>query len=275
MRTAPASDPMMSEESSSASQSKLILASEVEETITPVSHPIGLTELTASLEVLNTEVDKRLTVVHHTQTSSSSRANKIPGSPDTRDQKKTSPAPIHRPKRYALKMWLEVEVGPGLFVPTEDNSYSVNFAIEVMNRAYPGCTGMYLDRTGHMLAFHGQKGSTRAGLIQDVTIEASRAVGELPMLMGYTARWRVRCISLVEVNEILAGCKRLEKENRRQEHMHFQEWLASMHQFSNLLANAIPFQLQATLPTPRLAGVAGGLPEGERDGATSDFSPTS
>ena len=152
----------MSKESSPASQYKLIPASEVEETITPVSHQIGLTELTASLEVLSTKVDKRSTVVHHTQTNSSCRANKTPGSPDMRDQKKTSPTPIHRLKRYALEMWLEVEVGPGLFVPPEDNSYSVDFAIEVMNRAYPGCTGMYLDRAGHMLAFYGQKGSMRA-----------------------------------------------------------------------------------------------------------------
>ena len=52
-------------------------------------------------------------------------------------------------------MWLEIEVSPGLFVPPEDDSYSVNFAIEAMNRAYPGCTGMYLDRAGHMLAFYG------------------------------------------------------------------------------------------------------------------------
>ena len=149
-----ASDQKMSKESSPASQFKLIPASEVEETITPVSHPIGLTELTASLEALNTEVDKRLTVVHHTQTSSPSGANKIPGSLDTRDQKRTLPAPMHQLKRYALEMWLEVEVGPGLFVPPEDNSYSVDFAIDVINRAYPGCTGMYLDRAGHMLAFY-------------------------------------------------------------------------------------------------------------------------
>ena len=135
VRTAPASDQKMSKESSSALQSKLIPASEVEETITPVSHTIGLTELTASLEVLNTEVDKRLTVVHRTQTSSSSGTNKIPGSPDTRDQKKTSPVLAHRPRRYALEMWLEIEVGPGLFVPPEDNSYSVNFAMEVINIA--------------------------------------------------------------------------------------------------------------------------------------------
>ena len=46
-----------------------------------------------------------------------------------------------------------------------------------------------------------------------------------------------------------------------------------MHQFSNLSANAIPFQPQAALPTPRPAGVAGGLPERGRDGASSDFSP--
>ena len=216
MRTAPASDQKMSKESSPASQSKLIPASEVEETITLVSHPIGLTELTASLEALTTKVDKRSTVVHRTQTSSSSGANKILGSPDTRDQKKTSPAQIHRPKRYALEMWLEVEVGPGLFVPPEDDSYSFDFAIEVINRAYPGCTGMYLDRAGHMLAFYGRKGSTRAGLDCDILNEASsRAVGELPTWMGYTARWRVRCVSLAEANEILAGCKRLEKENRR------------------------------------------------------------
>ena len=74
---------------------------------------------------------------------------------------------------------------------------------------------MYLDRAGHMLAFYGQKGSTRAGLIQDVAIKANRAMSELPTCMGNTARWRVRCVNLTEANEILAGCKRLEKENRR------------------------------------------------------------
>ena len=46
-----------------------------------------------------------------------------------------------------------------------------------------------------------------------------------------------------------------------------------MHQFTNLSANAIPFQPQATGPTPRVADTAGGLQEHERDGVTSDFSP--
>ena len=87
---------------------------------------------------------------------------------------------------------------------------------------------MYLDIAGDMLAFYGRKGSMRAGLIQDVAIEASQAVGELPTWMGYTTRWRVRCISLAEANKILVGCKRLEKKNRRRERLQFQEWLASM-----------------------------------------------
>ena len=155
VRTAPASDQKMSKESSPASQSKLILALETEETVTPVFHTISLTELTASIEVLNAEADKRSTIVHHTQTSSSLGANKTPGSPDTRDQKKTSPVLVHQPRRYALQMWLEIEVGPGLFVPPEDDSYSVHFAMEVINKADLGCTGMYLDRAGHMLAFYG------------------------------------------------------------------------------------------------------------------------
>ena len=46
-----------------------------------------------------------------------------------------------------------------------------------------------------------------------------------------------------------------------------------MHKFTNLSANAVPFQPQAALPTPRPVGAARGLQEQERDGATSDFSP--
>ena len=52
-------------------------------------------------------------------------------------------------------MWLEIEVSPRLFVPPEDNSYSVNFAMEAINKAYLGCIGMYLDKAGHILAFYG------------------------------------------------------------------------------------------------------------------------
>ena len=107
-----------------------------------------------------------------------------------------------------------------------------------------------------MLAFYGRKGSSKAGLIHEVAIEANHTVTEIPTLMGLTARWKVKCVSLTEANDILAGCKRLEQENRRPEHQHFQERLASLHQPSGLPATAAPSQPRATLLEPRLAEMA-------------------
>ena len=134
--------------------------------------------------------------------------------------------------------------------------------------------GVYLDRAGHMLAFYGSKGSSKAGLIQDVAIEAGRAVTEIPTWMGLTARWKVRCVSLAKANDILARYKRLEKENRRREHLYFQERLASLHQPSGLSATAAPFQSRATLPTPRLAEVASDPHEREGSGLKAGFFPS-
>ena len=201
--------------SSPASPSRPVPASEQQETITPVSHVFSLSEVSASLEVLNIEVERKPTVVHRTQTSYSPGASRTPWSLMARDNWRSTLASPHKPKRYALQIWLEVEVGPGYFLPPEDNSCSMDFALEVLNHAYPGCTGVYLDRGGHMLAFYGQKGSSKAGLIQEVAIEAGLAVKEIPTWMGLTARWRVKCVSLTEAKDILARCKRLEQENKR------------------------------------------------------------
>ena len=103
-----------------------------------------------------------------------------------------------------------------------------------------------------MLAFYGQKGSTHAGLMQDVAVEACWAVSQLPTWMVYTAQWTVRCVSLVEANDTLAGCKMLEKENRRREHLYFQGRIASMQQFSHLSPTAVPFQPPMAPPPPGL-----------------------
>ena len=46
-----------------------------------------------------------------------------------------------------------------------------------------------------------------------------------------------------------------------------------MHQFSNLSATAVPFQPQATLPTPRLANAARDHQEPESDRSAADLSP--
>ena len=62
-----------------------------------------------------------------------------------------------------------------------------------------------------MLAFYGWKGSPKAGLVQDVAIEAGHTVREIPTWMGLAAKWRMRCVSLTKAKDILAGCKRLEQ----------------------------------------------------------------
>ena len=201
--------------SNPASPSRPVPASEQQETVTLVSHVFGLSEVSASLEALNIEVERKLTVVHCAQTSYSQGASQTPWSLNTQDNRRSIPALPHKPKRYALQIWLKVEVGPGYFLPPKDDSCSTDFALEVLNCTHPGCMGVYLDRGGHMLAFYGWKGSSKAGLIQEVAIEAGHAVTEIPTWMGLTARWRVKCVSLVEANNILAGCKRLEQENQR------------------------------------------------------------
>ena len=107
---------------------------------------------------------------------------------------------------------------------------------------------MYLDVAGHMLAFYGKKTNPRADLLHDQGIIASKAIADIPSWMGYPAKWRVQCVSVSEASEILAGCKRLEKENWRQAHWDLQNRLTSMRLNPLLSATARPFQPQAALP---------------------------
>ena len=92
--------------------------------------------------------------------------------------------------------------------------------------------------------------------------------------MGLTAKWKVRCVSLLEANAILAGCKRFEKEIQRRECLHYQDHLTSLHQPSHLLAVAIPFKPQVPLPTPGLAGMSSSHLERQGSGSSASFSLT-
>ena len=107
---------------------------------------------------------------------------------------------------------------------------------------------MYLDVAGHMVAIYGKKTNPRAGLLHDQGVIASKAIADIPTLMGYFAKWRVQCVSVSEASEILAECKRLEKENWRQACWDLQNRLSSMQLNSSLSATARPFQPQATSP---------------------------
>ena len=110
---------------------------------------------------------------------------------------------------------MEIETSRGMYSTLEEDFYSIDFAIDAINHAYLGCMGMYLDVAGHMLAFYGKNTNPRAGLLHDQGVIASKAIINIPTWMGYFARWRVQYMSVSEASEILAGCKRLEKENLR------------------------------------------------------------
>ena len=138
-----------------------------------------------------TESDRKLEVIQRAQVSSLMGADKNK-EPQDKTPKKQSPTLTTRPKKYALEMWVEIETSAGVYSTPDEDSYSVDFAIDTINHAYPGCTGMYLDVGGHMLAFYGKKTNPRAGLLHGQCIAASKAIINIPTWMGYFARWRVR-----------------------------------------------------------------------------------
>ena len=137
-----------------------------------------------------TEPDRKLEVIQRAQVGSLMGADRNK-KPQDKTPKKQSPASATRPKKYALEMWVEIETSVGMYFTPDEDSYSVNFAIDTINHAYPGCTGMYLGMAGHMLAFYGKKTNPRAGLLLGQAIADSKAIVNIPTWMGYFARWRV------------------------------------------------------------------------------------
>ena len=86
---------------------------------------------------------------------------------------------------------MEIETSMGMYSTPKEDSYSIDFAIDTLNHAYPGCTSMYLDVVGHMLAFYGKKTNPRVHLLHDQAIVASKDIANISTWMGYFARWRV------------------------------------------------------------------------------------
>ena len=96
--------------------------------------------------------------------------------PQDKTPKKQSPTLATQPKKYALEMWVEVEMHAGVYTAPEEDSYSVNFAIDALNCTYPGCTGVYFGVAGHMLAFYSKKTNPRASLPHDQAVITSKAI---------------------------------------------------------------------------------------------------
>ena len=237
-----------------------------EESVTADSQPSGLRALSTSM---STEPERKTEAIQRSWIGSLMGANGN-NEPQNKSPKRQTPTSGARPKRYALEMWVEIDTSAGAHTAPEEDSYSVDFAINCINRVYPGCTGMYLGVTGHMLAFYGKKMNPRAGLLLDQAITASKAIANNPTWMGYFAMWRVKCISTSEVGEILVGCKRIEKESLRWARWELQQWFSTLQVDSTLSATAQPFQPWVTLQSsqeddaprssPARRGLAGSSP---------------
>ena len=206
--------------------------------MTPVSQPSRLGALSASM---STEPERKTEAIQRAQIGSLMGANRN-NEPQNKSPKRQTPALGARPKRYALEMWVEIDTGTGVHTAPEEDSYSVDFAIDCINQAYPRCTGMYLGVAGHMLAFYGKKTNPRARLLLDQAITTSKAIANIPTWMGYFATWQMKCISTSEAGEILAGCKRIEKESLRWAHWELQQQFSALQVGSSLSAMAQQFQ---------------------------------
>ena len=178
---------MVTQDSTPSGQVRSTTTPTGEESVTSVSQPSGLGELSSSMF---TEPDRKLEVIQRAQVGSLMGADRNKESQD-KTPKKQSPASATRPKKYALEMWVEIKTSTGMYSTPDEDSYSVNFSIDTINCTYPGCTGMYLGMAGHMLAFYGKKTNPRAGLLLSQAVAASKAIVNIPTWMGYFARWRV------------------------------------------------------------------------------------
>ena len=126
-----------------------------------------------------TEPDMKSEAIQRAQVGSLMGANGN-NEPQNKTPERQSPNAATRPKKYALEMWVEIETSAGVHTAPEEDSYSVDFAIDTINHTYPWCTGMYLCVTGHMLAFYGKKTNPRAGLLIGQAVTASKAIANIP-----------------------------------------------------------------------------------------------
>ena len=124
-------------------QSKSATIPTGEESKIPVSQPSGLRELATSTA---TEAEKRLEVVQRTQISPLSGADKMK-EPQDKTPKRQSPNPATRPKRYALELWVEIEICMGVYTAPKEDSYSASRLCAFHH--HQTISAMQVDSSGH------------------------------------------------------------------------------------------------------------------------------
>ena len=99
---------MATKDSAPSVQSRSTTTPTGEESVTPVSQPSCLGELSASMV---TETDRKLEVIQRAQVSSPMGADRTK-EPQEKTPKKQSPTLATQPKKYALELWVEIETSP-------------------------------------------------------------------------------------------------------------------------------------------------------------------
>ena len=117
-----------------------------------------------------------------------------PPSKERSSPQETPPLPTVHTRKYALEIWIKVEVSPGVYAYPEDDTYSQDFVMDTLNLAYPGCTGVYLANAGYLVAFYGKKTKPGAGLSLEQGMEACCLVTEISTWMGSLAKYTVHAI---------------------------------------------------------------------------------
>ena len=176
----------------------------------------GLADLPASP---TKEAGKRQEVLQKAQLEPKSAVKEI--------KEKMPPSPATQMHRYALEVWIKAETSPGNFTPPEEESYSADFVLDTLSLTYPGCTGVFLAEPGHAIAFYGCKGSVRVGLVVEQSTEACKLISSIPVWIGYASKIKARVISLQEVNDMIVGLKRLDKEDLKKACMELHHRLSS------------------------------------------------
>ena len=134
---------MATQDSTPSGQVRSTTAPTGEESVTPVSRPSSLGELSASMF---TESDRKLEVIQRAQVSSLMGADRNK-EPQEKTPKRQSPTSATRPKKYALELWVEIETSEGMYTTPDKDSYSVDFAIDTINWPTLGvlaCTWVWL-----------------------------------------------------------------------------------------------------------------------------------
>ena len=104
---------MVTQDSTLSRQARSITTPTGKESVTPVSRPSGLRELSTSMF---TESDKKLEVIQRAQVGSLMGADRNKESQE-KTPKRQSPALATRPKKYALELWVEIETNAGVYTP--------------------------------------------------------------------------------------------------------------------------------------------------------------